>query len=156
MIEMTTREFLLLQLVADGVLALLILFLLWQVRRTLGARGTPPGDLEMQALRKVVEDSQAATDRFLAAVEESRSTLKELARALDQREQRIRDLLALSAEAPQPPEPREPEPAAAAEDSRTGPVLSLAAQGLAEQEIARSTGIPDGEVRLILNLAGKR
>ena len=35
-------------------------------------------------------------------------------------------------------------------------VLALAARGLSEREIARQTGIPDGEIHLILNLTGKR
>ena len=153
MLAMTTRDFLLLQFGMDIALALLVLFLLWQVRRSLGRKSAPPGEKEMQDLRQLVEDSRSATDHFLTAVQESRDTLKDLARSLDERERRIRELLA---RCPEAPEGREPEPQPPAGDPRSAQVLALAARGLSEREIARQTGIPDGEINLILNLTGKR
>ncbi len=154
MLAMTTREFLLLQLGMDVALALLVLFLLWQVRRAMSRKNVLPGEKEMQDLRQLVEDSRSATDHFLTAVQESRDTLKELARALDEREKRIRELLTLCPEAPERKEPEADPPPAG--DPRAAQVLALAARGLSEREIARHTGIPDGEVNLILNLTGKR
>ncbi|NPU84747.1 MAG: hypothetical protein HPY65_09690 [Syntrophaceae bacterium] len=155
MLEMTTREFLLLQLGMDVALALLVLVLLWQVRRALSKKSIPPpGEKEMQTLRQLVEDSRSATDHFLTAVQESRDALKDLARSLDEREKRIRELLALSPEGPERQEPEADLPAPG--DPRAAQVLALAARGFSEREIARQTGIPDGEVNLILNLTGKR
>jgi len=154
MLEVTTHQFLLLQLAMDGVLCLLILVLFWQVRRFMGRKTAVPGEKEMQALRQLVEDSRGATDHFLTAVQESRTALKDLAHALDEREERIRELLAACPESPERREPETDLPAPG--DARTGQVLALAARGFPEREIARQTGIPDGEVHLILNLTGQR
>lgn len=154
MLAMTTREFLLLQLGMDVALALLVLFLFWQVRRLVGRKQARPDEKEVQALRQLVEDSRSATDQFLAAVQESKATLKDLARALDEREKRIRELLSLYPEAQERQEAEAAPPPAG--DPRAAQVLALAARGLSEREIARHTGIPDGEVHLILNLTGKR
>ncbi len=156
MLEMTTREFLVLQLAMDGVLALLVLFLLWQVRRALGRPAAFPGAKEMQELRKLVEDSRTATDHFLAAVQESRGALRDLAQALDEREIRIRGLLARCPEDSERPEPETASSPSPPGESRAAQVLALAGRGLSERDIARRTGIPDGEVRLILNLSETR
>ncbi len=154
MLAMSTREFVLLQVGMDVALALLVLFLFWQVRRLVGRKQARPDEKEVQALRQLVEDSRSATDQFLAAVQESKATLKDLARALDEREKRIRELLSLYPEAPERQEAEAAPPPAG--DPRAAQVLALAARGLSEREIARHTGIPDGEVHLILNLTGKR
>jgi hypothetical protein len=151
MLEVTTHQFLRMQLAMDGVLCLLILVLLWQIRRFMGRKTSAPGEKEMQALRQLVEDSRGATDHFLTAVQESRTALKDLVHALDEREKRIRELLASC------PESREPEADLPSPgDARASQVLALAARGFPEREIARQTGIPDGEVHLILNLTGQR
>jgi hypothetical protein len=144
------------QIGIDALMCGLILYFLWRV----GKKNTEPvvgGEQARQELQHLIAESQKSAQQFLDALAEGRRALKEIAYALDERETRLQTLClraeALSADA-------EPE----AMDANDAPstsvnqeqVLRMAINGTSVPDIVRQTGLADGEVRLIIDLARSR
>ncbi|OPY90873.1 MAG: hypothetical protein A4E73_02278 [Syntrophaceae bacterium PtaU1.Bin231] len=145
------------QIVADIVLCAAIIVLL---RRSTAAVKERGGGVEqnLKQLRDMLNESQQAASRFLESVEESRRSLKGLFFQLEEKERKLKELLQTGASdsGPGAPAARAAGGPAAMSSDRYGEVIALHRRGLSGSDIARQSGIPEGEISLILDLERAR
>jgi hypothetical protein len=143
------------QIGIDALMCGLILYFLWRVGKKT-ARPVVDGEPARQELQRLIAESQKSSQQFLDALTEGRKALKEIAYALDERESRLRTLClraeALTADV-EPETDADDVPPAAVNQER---VLRMAIDGAAVPDIVRQTGLAEGEVRLIIDLARSR
>ncbi len=144
------------QIGIDALICGLILYVLWRV----GKKPQEPvaGDEQArQELQRLIAESQTSAQQFLEALAEGRKALKEIAYALDERESRLRTLClraeALTAGAEPEASDSDDAPSAPANQEQ---VLRMASAGTSVPDIVRQTGLAEGEVRLIIDLARSR
>jgi hypothetical protein len=143
------------QIGIDALMCGLILYFLWRV----GKRTTDPvvgGEQARQELQRLIAESEKSAQQFLDALVEGRKALKEIAYALDERESRLRTLClraeALTADA-EPEVDTDDAPSVSVNQEQ---VLRMAIDGTSVPDIVRQTGLTEGEVRLIIDLARSR
>ena len=134
------------QMGVDVVLCATIIFAIWRMSRT---SPKPLIDRNMlMELQQLITSSHAATASYLQAVDEGRKSAKEVAFLLADREQRAKELIDKINKT--------------IEETASTPIAVLpsigkmAASGMAAGEIARATGMNEGEVKLMIGLAAKR
>ena len=148
---MNLQSLFIFQLVADIVLCIAIFFVLYLMTRESKKNTVRTIDPAVLAeYQRLLDASQLATEALSKAMDDSRKALKEIAYALDEREGRLRALIAQSDERPVKKSSalHEAEP----EDSRYASVLEMARRGIEKDEIVRISGLPRGEIDLIVEL----
>ena len=143
------------QVSIDVLMCGLILYFLWRVGRKPVASAA--GDEQArQELQRLIAESQNSAQQFLDALAEGRKALKEIAYALDERETRLRTLCLRAEELAADAEPdtdTDNTPSVAASQEK---VRQMAIDGASVPDIVRQTGLAEGEVRLIIDLARSR
>jgi hypothetical protein len=134
------------QLFVDVVLCGVILFAVLRINRSTSKPVIDRGLLT--ELQQLIMDSHAATATYLQAVDEGRKSAKEVAFLLADREKRAKELLERINKTLQ-----ESESAPAAVFPSVG---KMAASGMAADDIARATGMNEGEVKLMIGMAAKK
>jgi hypothetical protein len=134
------------QIVIDLLLCGLMLYFLWRLGR---ARQPKAEGMTGERLEALIAESQEAANRFVEALSEGRRALKELSYLLEEKEARLQALL------------RQADSLVASaqvgkEATDHSQVLRLADAGLPAAEIAAQTGLTEGEVTLIIDLARSR
>ncbi len=134
------------QLFVDVVLCASIIIAVWRMNRKIPKALIDKGML--MELQQLITGSHAATVTYLKAVDEGRKSAKEVAFLLADREKRAKELLDKinktlreTAEAPIAVLPS---------------VGKMVAGGMAADEIARATGMNEGEVKLMIGMAMKK
>ncbi len=135
--------------------------------RSLTARGPgpiSPGEEDLRhSMDRLLVELQETSREINATIDTKTAVLNKLIEDADRRIETLKALKAAepsAAAAPRPAERPAPEPAVleTAESRRRREiereVLRLAAEGRTELEIARETGVPRGEVELLLRLRG--
>ena len=143
-----TIEFILgFQILADIVLCLAIIFLIWLANREIKKR--PPAlDTEtFSEFRKLIEDSRRSTDYLFQALKE----VKGIGYVLDEKEARLRALIKET-----DTESEDRKPVDSSRKKKYEDVITMASQGLTEKEIADTLNLAEGETSLILNLHRKK
>lgn len=154
--DIDPKVFFAIQVAADVVLCVAVIFILGRVNRELKRKpaGIDPGSIA--ELKRVIEDSQKATTALIGAMEESKRALRDISRSIDEKEARLRDLMeAASARIDKLDEAG----TGAGQIPRVGQndeVIRLAGQGFTPAEIAGTLGLTEGEILLILDLARRR
>ncbi|MCG6538068.1 MAG: hypothetical protein L7F78_25970 [Syntrophales bacterium LBB04] len=147
---MNLQVLLIFQLVADIVLCIAVVFILYLVtkeNRKNNVRQIDPAVLA--EFQKALNESQTAATYLIQTMNDSRRALKEIAYALDEREKRLISLLNQSDAATQKLE-------TVAAGSRYEGVLEMVRQGMDAGEIVRLSGFTKGEVDLIIALDTKK
>ncbi|MHB8910355.1 MAG: hypothetical protein ACYDAA_15890 [Syntrophales bacterium] len=139
----------------DVLMCGLILYFLWRV----GKKPAEPAAGDEQSrreLQRLIAESQDSAQQFLDALAEGRKALKEIAYALDEREARLRTLClraeALTADAEPERDTDHAPPVPVSQEK----VRRMAMDGASVPDIVRQTGLAEGEVRLIIDLARSR
>jgi len=156
MTDINPQIFFAIQVAADVVLCLAVVFILGRVNRELKARKPTIDPKAMSELGSLIRESQNATSSLMQAMEESRKSLRDVSLAIDEKEDRLKrlmrqasthiDRLDKTSAVQEEPTPGE----------KYGDVTRLAGQGFTPAEIADSLGLTEGEVSLILDLARRR
>jgi len=148
---MNLQTFFIFQLIADLALCLAlvsVLYLFTREGKKTSARIIDPA--VVSELKRMLDASQQATDSLIKAMDDSRKALKETAYSLDERENRLRSLI-LEAD-----EQRKKQCLTTADTAKEGDryadILEMARQGVDAEEIVRISGLPRGEVDLIVGL----
>ncbi len=151
---MTPLSLFYIQMGIDALMCGLILYFLWRVGKiTAGYR--PGSEPDRQELQRLIAESQQSAQQFLDALAEGRKALKEIAYTLDEKEARLQSVClraeALSARV----EPRTDVGDASSFIDREQ-VLRMANDGASIADIVGKTGLTEGEVQLIIDLARSR
>ena len=154
--DIEPRVFFAIQVLADVVLCVAVVFILGRVNRELKRKPTGIDPASLAELKRVIDDSQRATTSLLGAMEESKKALRDISRSIDEKEARLRDLMeTASARIDELDEADAGAKGARREDGNED-VIRLAGQGFTPAEIAGTLGLTEGEIRLILDLARRR
>ncbi len=149
---MDTQSLFIFQIIADGVLCLVILFFLIRLGRNIGKAGTPAlEEKHLAEFRKLIQESREETGRFSRTMEESCRKFRDLGAALADGEARLAGLIQ-EAKRLQSPDHRD----IAAGDDPYEPILQAFRKGTGVKEIARQSGLTEGEVSLIIDLDNKK
>ncbi len=147
---MNFQGLLIFQLIADIVLCIAVVVILYMMTRENRKNSLPRIDPAIVSeFRKALDESQNAASYLIKSMNDSRRALKEIAYALDEREDRLRSLLNQSEAAAQE---KESAPAA----NRYEGVLNMLRQGMDAEEIVRLSGLTRGEIDLIIALDRKK
>jgi len=146
--------FFVIQVVADVVLCLAVVFIIARVNQDLKKRKSFVKT--MAELKRLIEESQKATAGLLEAMEESKKALRDVSLSIDEKEARLNRLIEQASSHIDKLDQTSAGLEEAIPEKRTDAVIRLAGQGFTQAEIAESLGISEGEIRLILDLARRR
>jgi hypothetical protein len=150
------ESFKMVQLIADGVLALAIVFLVLYLFRLENA-GRSRNREFMEQLEGAVAESRRASEEFLTLLERSRRALSELGEELDRKKKALDSSLDRAQNVLRPDGNRNA--AGVGETKERDPyeqVMDMLEQGVPVKEIAGRTGLPENEIDLIVRLRGNR
>ncbi len=151
---MTPLSLFYIQMGIDALMCGLILYFLWRVGKISAVHGHG-SESDRQELRRLIVESQQSAQQFLDALAEGRKALKEIAYTLDEKEARLQSvcLRAETLTARVDPETGVDDASAFIDREQ---VLRMANDGASIPDIVRKTGLTDGEVHLIMDLARSR
>ncbi len=154
--DIDPKVFFAMQVLADVVLCVAVVFILGRVNRELKQKPTGIDPASLAELKRVIEDSQKATTALLGAMEESKKSLRDISRSIDEKEARLRGLMESASARIDKLDEAEPGATGAPGAGENDEVIRLAGQGFTPAEIAGTLGLTEGEIRLILDLARRR
>jgi len=149
-----------LQLIIDIVFFVTILFLLWQLDRKIGKQ-RPPVDREtFLELEEMITRSQEQADQFLKAIEEREQGIQNLLRKLDSQEKKLLGMIeqaeGLSEGLAEQQAALKKDPGPDSFTDRYAAILQMIRQGLSPEEVAKRSGMAEGEVNLVVALSQTR
>jgi hypothetical protein len=150
---MTPLSLFYIQMGIDALMCGLILYFLWRVGKITAVRGHG-SESDRQELRRLIVESQQSAQQFLDALAEGRKTLKEIVYALDEKEARLQAICLRAETLTARADPATGVGASSFVDREQ--VLRMANDGASIPDIVRKTGMTDGEVHLIIDLARSR
>jgi DNA-binding NarL/FixJ family response regulator len=156
MTDINPQVFFAIQVVADVVLCLAVVFILGRVNRELKGRKSTIDPRAMSELGRLIQESQSATSNLVHAMEESRKSLRDVSLSIDEKEERLKRLMKQASSHIDRLDKTSAVLEEAVPGKRYGEVIRLADQGFTPAEIADSLGLTEGEVSLILELARHR
>lgn len=156
--NMDIHSLLIFQIAADVVLCLAIIYLLRVINRGIRNRKPDMEDQSVNEFRRLLDESQIFGTHFLQALEDGREVLKEIAAAVEEKEKTLKALISESDEQIKrlSVQKKMAEGGSRDSDQRYNDAIGMARQGLNRQEIARMSGLAEGEVALIMDLVNKR
>jgi DNA-directed RNA polymerase specialized sigma24 family protein len=152
--DINPKVFFTIQVVADVVLCVAVVFILNKVNKDLRKRHSFVKT--MAELKRLIEGSQKATAGLLEAMEESKKALRDVSLSIDEKEARLNRLIEQASSHIDKLDQTSAGLEEALPEKRTDAVIRLAGQGFTPAEIAESLGLSEGEIRLILDLARRR
>ena len=147
--KMEISKPILLQLFIDLALLVSIIVLLWRVNVNLKKPLMTSHEDMMRELKAITAESQAASENFLKALEQSRLALKEIALELDLKEQRVKALLAKSDSGENDPTGNR---TLGVPQDKYDQVVDMFKKGYSDAQVAESTGFTEPEIGLIVDL----
>lgn len=152
---MNQQVFFIIQILADVAFLAVIVFFIYRIHEE--SRRKPAGvDPRMLAeFRKLLVECQNGSASLVQAMDEGKKALKEISRALDEKEVRLKKIIEQSEIQL---EKATPVPGAGAFAGEAGfsEAVRMARRGMGLREISKHLGLPEGEVSLILDLDRRR
>jgi DNA-directed RNA polymerase specialized sigma24 family protein len=156
MTDINPQVFFAIQVAADVVLCLAVIFILSRVNRELKRRKSTIDPKAMSELGRLIRESQNATSSLMQAMEESRKALRDVSLSIDDKEARLKRLIEQATSHIDKLDKTSAVLEEALPEKRYDEVIRLAGQGYTSADIAGSLGLSEGEVSLILDLARRR
>jgi len=150
---MTPLSLFYIQMGIDALMCALILYFLWKVGKITAAHGQG-SESDRQELRRLIVESQQSAQQFLDSLAEGRKTLKEIVYTLDEKEARLQAVCLRAETLTARVVPETGGGASSFVDREQ--VLRMANDGASIPDIVRKTGMTEGEVHLIIDLARSR
>lgn len=151
--DIDPKVFFAIQVLADVVLCVAVVFILGKVNRELKRKPAGFDPRSLAELKRVIEDSQKATTALIGAMEESKKALRDISRSIDEKEARLRDLMETASDRIDKLDNADAGTKGTLRSGDNDEVIRLAGQGFTTTEIAGTLGLTEGEIRLILDLA---
>jgi hypothetical protein len=154
MADFNPQVFFFIQVVADVVLCIAVVFIITRINQDLKKRLSFVKT--MSALQRLIVESQKATAGLLEAMEESKKALRDMSLSIDEKEARVNRLIQRATSHID----RLDKTSAGIEEvlpgKKSDEVIRLAGQGFTQAEISDSLGLSEGEIRLIIDLSRSR
>lgn len=155
---MDIHSLLIFQIAADVVLCAAIIYLLRVINKSIRNRKFDTGDQQVNEFRRLLDESQVFGTHFLQALEDGREVLKEIASAVEEKERILKVLISESDEKIRmlTSQKKMADSVNPDSDKKYNDAIGMARQGLSRHEIARQSGLAEGEVALIMDLVNKK
>lgn len=145
-----------LQMIIDVIFFVTIFILLWQLNRKISHQ-RPPLDRKMLIeLERMMARSQEQVNLFLKAVEEREQTINKLLRQLDSQEKKLLILIEQSESLADQKGHGKLGFESKSSSERYDHILKMMEHGLSPEEIAKRSGLTEGEIQLVIELANTR
>ena len=151
---MTPLSLFYIQMGIDALMCGLILYFLWRVGKITAVRA-PGNEPDRQELQRLIAESQQSAQQFLDALAEGRKALKEIAYTLDEKEARLQSVCLRAEALTTRAEPKMDVGDVSSFIDREQ-VLRMANDGASIPDMVRETGLTEGEVHLVIDLARSR
>ncbi|HTZ40563.1 MAG TPA: hypothetical protein VMB77_10410 [Syntrophales bacterium] len=152
--EINPQIFFAVQVVADVVLCIAVVFIITRVQQDLKKRLS--FEKTMGALHRLIVESQKTTAGLLEAMEESKKALRDMSLSIDEKEARLNRLIERATTHIDKLDKTSAGIGEVLPGKKYDEVLRLAGQGLPPAEISESLGLSEGEVHLIIDLSRRR
>lgn len=152
---MSQQVFFIIQILADCALLVAIVFFIYRIHGESRRKpeGVDPGMLA--EFRKFLVDCQNGSASLVQAMDEGKKALKEISRALDDKERRLKKIIEQSEIQLEKADPG-PGTGVFAGEAGFSEAVRMARRGMDLKEISKRLGLPEGEVSLILDLDRRR
>jgi hypothetical protein len=144
------------QIIVEVVFFGAILFLLWRLKREMEKYRPLADGSVMEHLKKIMADSQDFANGFVTQMEENKRALNKLARQLDEKEKRLATLLDRAGAAMKQMDSKRGDSEPVLSAKRYDDVINLVQQGMNREEVSKQSGLTEGEITLIMELARAR
>ncbi len=150
---MEGQDLLTFQIFTDVVLCVLIVIFLWICIRRIEKKACSVDEKSLKELKKLIDESKISADCLVKTFDESREAFKAIAINLDEKEKKLRDIIDESDEAIGRLNLSEKGQNDSKKIRGYMAVKKLANQGLSAATIADVLNLPEGEIKLILDLS---
>lgn len=144
------------QIIIDVVFFVTILLLLHQLSKRMVKQPPPIDAKAVRELEKIMANSQEQVTHFLEAVAENETKMGKLIRQLDSKEKRLLILLEQAEALTEQIDSRKGESEPNSSGEKYEDILKMVKQGLSREEVARRSGLTEGEINLVIELAHAR
>lgn len=144
------------QIMVEAVFLGAILFLLWRLKRDIEKYRPLADGSVMNHLLKIMADSQEFADGFVMQMEENKHALNKLARQLAEKERSLAVLVDQAEAAIKKINSGQGDSATVLSEKRYDDVINLVQQGMNQEEASKQSGLTEGEIDLIMELARAR
>ena len=144
------------QIMVEAVFLGAILFLLWRLKRDIEKYRPLADGSVMNHLLKIMADSQEFADGFVMQMEENKHALNKLARQLAEKERSLAVLVDQAEAAIKKINSGQGDSATVLYEKRYDDVMNLVQQGMNQEEASKQSGLTEGEIDLIMELARAR
>jgi len=148
------QVFFVIQVVADVVLCIAVVFIISRISQDLKKRRSFVKI--MTELKRLIMESQKATAGLLEAMEESKKALRDVSLSIDEKEARLNRLIERASSHIEKLDKTSAGIEEALPGKNNDEVIRLAGRGFTPAEIADSLGLSEGETRLIVDLARRK
>ena len=148
------QVFFIIQVVADVVLCIAVVFIITRINQDLKKRLS--FIKTMAELKRLIVESQKATAGLLEAMEESKKALRDMSLSIDEKEARLNRIIERATSHIEKLDKTSAGIEEVLPGKKNDEVIRLAGQGFAPAEIADSLGLSEGEIRLIIDLARRK
>jgi DNA-directed RNA polymerase specialized sigma24 family protein len=152
--EINPQIFFAIQVVADVVLCIAVVFIITRVQQDLKKRLS--FEKTMGALHRLIAESQKTTAGLLEAMEESKKALRDVSLSIDEKEARLNRLIERATAHIDKLDKMSAGVGEHLPEKQYDEVLRLAGQGLPPAEISENLRLSEGEVHLIIDLSRRR
>ena len=152
--EINPQIFFAIQVVADVVLCVAVVFVITRINQDLKKRLS--FEKTLAALQRLIVESQKTTAGLLEAMEDSKKALRDMSLTIDEKESRLNRLIERATTHIDELEKTSAGIGEALPRKKYDEVLRLAGQGLPAAGISESLGLSEAEVQLIIDLSRRR
>lgn len=140
------------QIIIDILLFVVILLLLYQLNKKIKERSPVLEDSTVKELKKIIKISENNVNQFMAAMEDNKQQLNKLIEQLDGKGEKMVLLLKEADGVLEKLSSQKLGLESATLSDKYDDILKMARQGFSADEIAKRSGMTEGEIRLIVEL----
>jgi len=145
-----------LQIIIDIIFFVTILLLLFLLQKKIGQKPPAIDVSTINEFKKLISDSENFSNQFATAMEESRQQINKLIKQLDDKERKLVMLLEEAETAIQNFSSKKAKSESDKTYNQYDEIIKMARQGLSLDEIAKRSGVTEGEINLVMELAKNR
>jgi len=152
---MSQQIFFIIQFLADVALLAVIVFFIYRIHEESRRRPAGVEPRMLAEFRKLLAEAQNGSASLVQAMDEGKKALKDISRALDEKEYRLKRIMEQSEIQLEKAAPN-PRAGEFAGEAGFAEAVRMARRGMDPKEISKHLGLPEGEVSLILDLDRRR
>jgi DNA-binding NarL/FixJ family response regulator len=144
------------QIIADILFFVAIFFLLHQLNKKIKQRSPMIDASAVSELKKLIGNSESITNQFTTSMEDGKQQINKLIKQLDDKERKLVMLLVEAETTLQNFSVQKTKLEPDIKYNQYDEVIKMVRQGLSLEEIAKRSGVTEGEITLVMEFAKNR